>query len=122
MSIWDRGKLSFGFISTRLAGTDGVSLETAKWVELLASKGCPCFFMAGELDTEPNVSHLVPEAFFGHDAITEIQADLFEKRARSAKVTQRIHEIKNILKKGLNEFHRRFGFDILVVQNALAIN
>ena len=30
MTIWDRKKLSFGFVSTRFAGTDGVSLETDK--------------------------------------------------------------------------------------------
>ena len=34
MSIWNRKKLSFGFVSTRFAGTDGVSLETNKWVDV----------------------------------------------------------------------------------------
>ena len=64
MNIWQRRKPTFGFVSTRIAGTDGVSLETKKWVEVLEAKGCRCVFMAGELDTDPQKSHLVPEAFF----------------------------------------------------------
>jgi hypothetical protein len=40
-------------VSTRIAGTDGVSLETKKWVEVLDGKGCRCVFMAGELDPDP---------------------------------------------------------------------
>ena len=37
---------NIGFISTRLAGTDGVSLETAKWAEVLEKEGFTCFYMA----------------------------------------------------------------------------
>jgi len=121
MSIWDRKKPSFGFVSTRLAGTDGVSLEAAKWVDLLTSKGCQCFFMAGELDTDPNLSHLVPEAFFQHQAIKEVQHALFTEQKRTRELTRRIHELKETIKVGLEEFHCRFEFDIMVVQNALSI-
>ena len=32
-------KHHIGFISTRLAGTDGVTLETAKWVDVFEKKG-----------------------------------------------------------------------------------
>ena len=39
-----------GFVSTRLAGTDGVSLEVAKWVQVLNGLGHECFFFAGELE------------------------------------------------------------------------
>ena len=56
MSVWNRKKLSFGFVSTRFAGTDGVSLETQKWVEVLKTKGCDVYYMAGKLDTDPETS------------------------------------------------------------------
>lgn len=121
MTIWDRKQLSFGFVSTRLAGTDGVSLETEKWVDLLTSKGCRCFFMAGELDTDPEVSHLVPEAFFHHEKVRKIQDALFVEKKRTAALNNQIHTLKNKIKVELETFHRRFKFDILVVQNALAI-
>jgi hypothetical protein len=43
MTIWDRKTPSFGFISTRFAGLDGVSLETKKWEDVMAAKKCPVF-------------------------------------------------------------------------------
>ena len=105
MDIWTRKKPSFGFISTRLAGLDGVSLETKKWVDVLAEKDCPVYFMAGELDTPPEISHLVPEAHFKHAQIEKIQHALFVEKKRDPQLSSKIQQ--------LNE--------ILVVQNALAI-
>jgi mannosylglucosylglycerate synthase len=64
-----------GIVATRLAGTDGVSLETAKWASVMARLGVDCFYFAGELDRPPERSRLVPEAFFRHadiEAITRI--------------------------------------------------
>lgn len=47
----NRGKIKdIGFISTRIAGTDGVSLETEKWAEVLEDLGHTCFYFAGEFD------------------------------------------------------------------------
>ncbi len=42
-----------GFVSTRISGTDGVSLETYKWYQVLERNGYECYFFAGELDTPP---------------------------------------------------------------------
>ena len=57
--------MRLAFISTRLAGTDGVSLETAKLAVVLAGLGHECFYCAGELD-----QHLpgqeIPEMHFQH--------------------------------------------------------
>ena len=47
-----------GFISTRFAGTDGVSLETAKWADVFQKEGFSCFYFAGELDRPPDHSYL----------------------------------------------------------------
>ena len=121
MSIWKRKKHSFGFVSTRFAGTDGVSLETQKWVDVLKSKGGRIFYMAGELDTPDEISYLEPKAFFQHPEILEIQHALFTKKQRSREITQKVHAIKETLKDALEKFYDRFKFEILVVQNALAI-
>ncbi len=51
---------NIGFLSTRFAGTDGVSLEAYKWAEVLESLGHSCFWYAGELDRDPDRSLLVP--------------------------------------------------------------
>ncbi len=121
MNIWQREELSFGFVSTRFAGLDGVSLETQKWVDVLTSRGCRVYYMAGELDTDPAVSHEVPRAHFEHPDILEIQNELFVRKRRIPALSRRIQEIKEELKEQIYAFQRRFGFKILVVQNALAI-
>jgi glycosyltransferase involved in cell wall biosynthesis len=121
MDIWTRKKPSFGFISTRLAGLDGVSLETKKWVDVLAAKDCPVYFMAGELDTPPEISHPVPEAHFKYEPIEKIQHALFVEKKRGSELSSSIQQLKEKLKSEIKKFHSRFGFDTLVVQNALAI-
>jgi glycosyltransferase involved in cell wall biosynthesis len=121
MTIWDRKKLSFGFVSTRFAGTDGVSLETEKWVDVLRSKGCSVYYMAGLLDTDPEISHLAPKAFFQHEDILEIQHALFAEKRRTPEISRRVDELKAHLKAEIEAFHRQFNFEILVVQNVLAL-
>ncbi len=121
MTIWDRKKPSFGFISTRFAGLDGVSLETYKWADMLRSKGCSVYFMAGELDTDPEVSHLVPKAYFKHDEIIKIQNSIFVEKKRTSEISRKIQQIKEELKEEIKNYHSKFGFEILIVQNALTI-
>ena len=50
------GPKNIGFVSTRFAGTDGVSLEAAKWAEVLDEAGHRCFWFAGELDKPAEIS------------------------------------------------------------------
>ena len=121
MTVWTRKKLSFGFISTRFAGTDGVSLETQKWVDVLNGKGCKVYYMAGELDTDPEISHTAPKAFFQHPEIMEVQQALFIHKRRSREYTKQIQALKEELRDEIDRFYNKFQFDILVVQNALAI-
>src|SRR5215212_11847631 len=66
-----------GFISTRLAGTDGVSLETLKWSSLLTTMNCECFSFAGESDWPADRSYIVPEAHFAAPEIQAVNIDLF---------------------------------------------
>ncbi len=61
-----------GFISTRFAGTDGVSLETAKWATVLERLGHSCYYFCGECDRPAERSHVVPEAFYRHPVIEAI--------------------------------------------------
>ncbi len=121
MNIWERRKPSFGFISTRFAGTDGVSLETQKWIEVLTAKGCQVFYMAGELDTPPEISHYFPKLHFKHPEILTIQNELFIEKRRTRPTSRKIHMLKEEIRDEIEIFHRKFKFDILVVENALAI-
>ena len=110
-----------GFISTRLAGMDGVSLETAKWADVFEKEGFTCFYMAGELDRPPKRSFPVEEAHFTHPTIQEIQKECFGVQTRKPSVTQKIHQIKDRLKKQIYIFVKEFKIELLVVENALSI-
>jgi mannosylglucosylglycerate synthase len=110
-----------GFISTRFAGTDGVSLETAKWADVFERVGFSCYYFAGELDRPPESSFLVEEAHFQHPDIKDVFRNCFGPRVRGRFVTQKIYELKRRLKDDLYRFIEKFDIDLLVPENALTI-
>jgi len=110
-----------GFISTRFAGTDGVSLETAKWATVFQRQGFRCFFFAGELDRPPDCSYLSEEAHFIHPDIKDIYNNCFGVHKRGRRVTQKIMKLKKKLKDDLYKFIEKFAIDLLVPENALTI-
>ena len=65
-----------GFISTRFAGTDGVTLEARKWAQILTGVGHSCFWMGGVLDTPEDTSLRVPLAYFNHPEVADLQTKL----------------------------------------------
>ncbi len=135
-----------GFISTRFAGTDGVSLETAKWATVLEQLGHQCFYFAGQSDRSADRSKVVPEAFYRHPEIDKLNhqaysgswtvtkeareahpemahlhKDYFSIYVRPPQMTRRINELKEYFKEHLYDFARRFELEILIVENALTI-
>lgn len=110
-----------GFVSTRFSGHDGVTLESAKWAEVLWEDRHTSFWYAGLLDRDPNVSMCVPEAHFTHQENEWINARIWGVTHRSRLVTQRIHDMAAYLKATLYEFMERFGIEILIPQNVLTI-
>ncbi len=110
-----------GVVSTRFEGTDGVSLETGKWVQALQRLNCACFFFAGACEWESDRSYIVPEAHFQHPEIRRIHDAAFSFRTRSAEITGQIHRLKDHLKGHLYNFVAKFGVEILLIENALAI-
>ncbi len=112
---------NIGFIGTRFAGTDGVSLEAAKWAKLLWDHRHISYWFSGKLDTNPDISSLVPHAYFNHPDIRWINDRIFSKPTRDSEVTQRIYAIAEHLKRSLYEFTQKFAIEILIVQNALCI-
>ncbi|MBW1862674.1 MAG: glycosyltransferase family 4 protein [Deltaproteobacteria bacterium] len=110
-----------GFVSTRIAGTDGVSLETYKWYQVLERNGYECFFFAGELDTPEDQSFLEPKAHFDDPEILEIHDKCFGTTTRERSLSNQIHDLKDHLKSRLSEFCGNFDIDIIIPENALAI-
>ena len=137
---------NIGFISTRFAGTDGVSLETQKWATVLERLGHKCFYFAGECDRDSDQSHIVPEAFYRHPEIDELNKqaysgswtvtkearkahpemahlhkDFFSMYVRPPAMTRRVNELKEYFKDELYKFARRFDLEILIIENAVTI-
>ncbi len=135
-----------GFISTRFAGTDGVSLETAKWATVLERMGHKCSYFCGECDRPKEKSYVVPEAFYRHPKIDSINQvvymgdwgkmhkgaqvrretktlhqDFFSVYIRPVSVTKQVEELKETLKQHLYEYSSKFGLEALIVENALTI-
>ena len=110
-----------GFVGTRFSGTDGVSLESAKWARVLWDHRHVSHWYSGLSDRDESTSMVVPHAYFGHPDIEWINRRVFGTRTRTPDVTQRIYAMADYLKGTLYEFTRRYSLDLLIVQNALCI-
>ncbi len=113
--------MNIGFVSTRFSGTDGVSLETLKWAEILKNQGHQVFWFSGLSDHDSQNSMCVPEAFFGHPENAWISKRIWNVVKRDPKVTERISEMSNYLKAMLKRFVDKFNIECLVPENALTI-
>jgi glycosyltransferase involved in cell wall biosynthesis len=110
-----------GFISFRVAGADGVSLETGKWAAVLEQMGCQCYFMAGELDTPADRSFPEEKLNCQHPDIRAVFEESFGSPRRSPGLTSKIHELRQFLKIRIYDFIRKFNLDLLIAQNTLAL-
>jgi glycosyltransferase involved in cell wall biosynthesis len=112
---------NIGFVSTRFAGTDGVTMEASKWAQVLRKMGHQCFWFAGLLDRNPQRSMLVPEAFFQHETNVWLDSNIFGRKGRESAVTDAIFDVKRLLKQKLKEYIQKFNLDLLIAENILTI-
>ncbi len=110
-----------GFISTRFAGTDGVSLESSKWAQMLWDFGHRSFWYGGRLDRAADMSMCIPEAFFAHPEVTWLNERIWGCTTRSSLVSQRIRDMAAYLKSTLYSFISEYDLTMLVIENALTI-
>jgi len=112
---------NIGFISTRIAGTDGVSLEIEKWAAVLERNYYNCFYFSGENDRKPERCMQVEEAHFFHPEILEIADKCFARQRRPDKISSKIHAMRRHLKQKIYEFVKRFDIHLIIPENVLAI-
>ena len=112
---------NIGFVSTRFAGQDGVSLESAKWAEVLWEDRHISYWYSGQSDRNPDISHVIPEAFFGFSENQWINERIWKGDSRDRFVTERIRALADYLKSTLYRFVEKFDIDLLIPQNCLAI-
>ena len=112
--------MNIGFISTRLAGTDGVSLETAKLAAVLRQMGHQIFYCAGELDGDlPGLC--ASELHFVDEVAVELGERAFARSGEDLELVMAIGERAEELKRPLIEFITKHNLDYLIPQNVFAI-
>ena len=89
---FSKTSLRIGFISIRFSGTDGVSLETEKWAEVLERLGHKSYYFAGISDWYPDRTKVVPEANFKHPEIRSINQVVFSQVVRPQEITDKIQK------------------------------
>jgi glycosyltransferase involved in cell wall biosynthesis len=120
-----------GFVSFRLAGTDGVSLETAKLAQIFHRLGHEIFYFAGELDPEsvqkglfsvPIAGRMLVEAaHFTHPEVQWITHHAFGTEQAATEFEARLQRLAGELADSLRAFVENNALDLIIPQNVLAL-
>ncbi len=109
------------FFATRLAGTDGVSLEAAKMREALERQGHEVWLCAGELEPDEPRGVRVAEMHFADPVATELGERAFAGEGPDPALEAAIDERARWLAAHLDEAVAAVRPELAVVQNAWAI-
>ena len=112
--------MRIAFLSTRISGSDGVSLEVEKWASILGGSGYEIFYCAGELADQPN-QVLIPEMHFTHPAIQQVQDLAFGINDSGPAIIACIEDIANLLRKKVEQFLDDKHIDLIIAENILTI-
>ena len=116
--------MHIGFISTRLNGTDGVSLEVEKWAKVLRRMGHELYFCAGELGGYAAGGTLIPRLHFDHQYIVGFGRRAFGEGAikqDGEKLADEIYASADKIRAPLRNFIRSNRLKLIIVENALTI-
>ncbi len=116
--------MRIGFISTRLNGTDGVSLEVEKWATVLKRMGHELYYCAGELGGYAAGGTLIPQLHFDHQYIFQFGQRAFgqgHQQTDPITLVDEIYEMADEIRAPLRKFIRSNHLDLIVVENALTI-
>ncbi|MEL6307234.1 MAG: glycosyltransferase family 4 protein [Chloroflexota bacterium] len=113
--------MNIGFVGTRFAGVDGVSLETQKLAGVLRKLGHDCFFCAGELDGNAQPGYLIPEAHFSHPISKQLHDEAFSAPQLPADYFTRLYDFADSIRAELEKFIAEYDIHVIVPQNALTI-
>lgn len=112
--------MNVGIVSTRLAGTDGVSLEAAKVAAVLSRLGHRVFYCAGELDDQVK-GLLAPELHFLDPVAVELGRRAFGRSGRDPALLPAIGRRAQELQRPLRRFLDDFRINFLIAENIFAI-
>ena len=108
--------INIGFISFRFHGTDGVSLETSKWAEVLEEMGHKCYYFSGLSDRPADRSMVVEEAHFLEAENREYYFKFFSSTKRTKDETRWIHARREFFKEHLYSFIDKFSINLIILE------
>jgi hypothetical protein len=102
--------MRIGFISTRLKGTDGVSLEVGKWTQVLVRMGHEVYFCAGELGGYADQGTLIPKLHFADQSIVKLSQRAFGAQAEEDGdgLADEIYAVADEIRTPLRDFIRPY--------------
>ena len=113
--------MRIAFVSTRLAGTDGVSLEADKWAQVLTRMGHQVYYCAGELSGQGPEGVCIPSMHFRDPVAVSLGQRAFAQTSSDAGLTEEIDAAAQPLYDDMSRFVRRFRIEVMIVENAQAI-
>lgn len=119
--VFDKQPTRALFVSSRIHGTDGVSLEIEKWTEILEQVGIECLFLSGLSDRPKEKTWVIDTANIKHPVIEEISSLCFGRVDRTREMTSLIQNTAATIKNGIYECIEEFRPDIVIAENALTL-
>jgi len=113
--------MNIGFIATRLAGVDGVSLETAKVRQVFEAWGHPCFYCAGEREDDGVAGKLVPSMHFTDPVAKRLHDGAFLNPNPEPDFFREIYSVADAIQRELEDFIETYNINLIVPQNASTI-
>ena len=114
--------MNIGIISARLGGTDGVSLETDKWITVLKRMGHNIFLCAGEVLTPMPECTIIPEATLFCDENLYISEKSFNNtETDTEKLESRIERLSDTIEQKLESFIIEKRIGLIIIENAMAV-
>jgi glycosyltransferase involved in cell wall biosynthesis len=113
--------MKIGFIDARLGSTDGVSLETAKWVHVFKKMGHKIYFIVGEYENPPENTTIIPEMGFFTDDNNWIQQNAFNPTDNKQLLYDKINTIADIIQQKISQAIDKYDLDLIVLENCITI-
>jgi len=110
--------MRIGFISFRIAGTDGVSLEAERWKMILKRMGHKVTFIAGELDRK---GILIPSFHFAHPEVHGVHELVVGNGVNYKEIEAKVFEQAGKIEGEIRELLKMYKFDCLIVANVFSL-
>lgn len=110
--------MNITMLATRIAGNDGVSLETEHWRKILTGIGNKVTLVAGQLD---RAGVVLPELHFQHYKTAKLYNEVVYSKNHYERIESEIFAQAGVIEGKLRELFRALKTDLLIVPNVLSL-